>query len=178
MYDLIDPQTATDSVKELLEATHKQLGRVPNLYRAMANSPKGLGAYLAFRGALQGGTLDSAMCERIALLTAQLNACDYCVAAHSFRARKMGLSTEDILATRQGNSDSPKIHAALVFIVELIGGRGTVVDATKDALIEHGWSEAEIGEMVGHVALNVFSNYFKQVAGPVLNFPAAADLPG
>jgi AhpD family alkylhydroperoxidase len=176
MYSLIDPETATGNAKELLDATRQQLGRVPNLYRAMANSPKGLGAYLAFRGALQDGALDSKMCERIALLTAELNSCDYCVAAHSFRGHKIGLSAEELNSTRLAVSDSPKIHAALAFIAELIAGRGTAKAATKVALIEQGWSEAEIGEIVAHVALNVFSNYFKQVADPVLDFPAAPEL--
>jgi AhpD family alkylhydroperoxidase len=176
MYEMIDPETATGVAGELLDATRKQLGRVPNLYRAMANSPKALGAYLAFRGALQGGALDNKMCERIALLTAELNSCDYCVAAHSFRGHKIGLSPEDLNATRVASSNSPKIHAALAFVVALIDGRGVVPAATKDALTRQGWSEEEIGEMVGHVALNVFSNYFKQVADPALDFPAAPDL--
>ena len=178
MYALIDPETATGAAKELLDATRQQLGRVPNLYRAMANSPKGLAAYLAFRGALQNGALDNKMCERIALLTAELNSCDYCVAAHSFRGQKIGLSVKDLNDTRLAISDSPKIHAALAFVVELIDGRGVVQAATKDALTQQGWSEEEIGEIVGHVALNVFSNYFKQVADPVLDFPATPDLLG
>jgi AhpD family alkylhydroperoxidase len=176
MYDLIDPETATGATEVLLEATRQQLGRVPNLYRAMANSPKGLAAYLAFRGALQGGTLDTQMGERIALLTAELNACDYCVAAHNFRGQKIGMSAEDLNNTRLARSDSAKIHVALAFVAELIDGRGQVQAATRDALTQQGWSEAQIGEMIGHVALNVFSNYFKQVAEPALDFPAAPAL--
>lgn len=176
MYALIDPEHASGNVKDLLDATRQQLGRVPNLYRAMANSPHGLAAYLAFRAALQGGALDSKMRERIALLTAQLNACDYCVAAHAFRAEKIGLAGQDIADTRLGNSESPKIQAALAFVAALISGRGTTPIATRDALSEHGWSESEVGEMIAHVALNVFSNYFKQVAEPALDFPLAPAL--
>nr|WP_295776446.1 carboxymuconolactone decarboxylase family protein [Rhodoferax sp.] len=176
MYALLDPQTATGAAKDLLDATQKQLGRVPNLYRAMANSPKALGAYLEFRGALQGGLLDNAMCERIALLTAQLNDCDYCVAAHSFRGTKLGLSAEDLAKTRLSQSNSPQIHAALVFVEELVKGRGVVSASTHDALLGVGWTVSEIGEMVAHVALNVFSNYFKQIAHPALDFPAAPAL--
>jgi len=176
MYDLIDPQTATGASKELLAATQQQLGRVPNLYRAMANSPKALGGYLAFRGALQDGALDREMCERIALLTAELNACDYCVAAHTFRAQKIGLSTQDIADTRSANSASPKLQTALAFVAELIDNRGMASTATRQSLLQHGWSENEIGEMIGHVALNVFSNYFKQVSEPLLDFPLAPAL--
>lgn len=176
MYPLIDPQTATGTAKDLLDRTLKQLGRVPNLYRAMANSPKALGAYLEFRGALQGGLLDSAMCERIALVTAQLNECDYCVAAHNFRGAKMGVSGDDLANTRLSQSNSPKIHAALVFVKELIESKGAVAASTHDALLQAGWSVGEIGEMVAHVALNVFSNYFKHIANPALDFPAAPAL--
>jgi len=92
MFQPIDPETAAGNVKSLLDATRRQLGRVPNLYRALANSPHALEAYLAFRDALQQGQLDVPMRERVALLTAQLNACDYCVAAHSFRGGKLGMS--------------------------------------------------------------------------------------
>ncbi|MDP3653734.1 MAG: carboxymuconolactone decarboxylase family protein [Rhodoferax sp.] len=176
MYPLIDPQTATGITKALLDSTQKQLSRVPNLYRAMANSPKTLGAYLEFRAALQGGLLDKAMCERIALLTAQLNDCDYCVAAHHFRGGKLGLSAEDLAHTRMGQSDSPKIHAALVFVEALVKGQGAVAASTLNTVAQAGWSADELGEMVGHVALNVFSNYFKQVAKPELDFPAAPAL--
>jgi uncharacterized peroxidase-related enzyme len=173
MYSLIDPLTAIGFTKDLFDATQQQLGRVPNLYRAMANSPKALAAYLAFRGTLQDGALDRQMCERIALLTAELNICDYCVSAHSFRAAKMGMSAQDIAASRIADSDSPKIRAALVFVQELIDRRGAVTPTTKLAIFEHGWSEAEVGEIVAHVALNVLSNYFKQVAEPTLDFPPA-----
>ena len=176
MFYLIDPELATGTTKELLDNTLRQLGRVPNLYRALAHSPTALEGYLAFRGALQSGTLDNPMRERIALLTAQRNACDYCVDAHSFRSQKLGLTAQDIDDTRHARSGSPKTHAALAFVAELIEARGAAQDSTREALVAHGWTEAEIGEMVAHVALNVFSNYFKQVAAPTPDFPRAPEL--
>ncbi|MBI3711887.1 MAG: carboxymuconolactone decarboxylase family protein [Burkholderiales bacterium] len=176
MFELINPESADSSVKGLLDATQRQLGRVPNLYRAMANSPKALEAYLAFRGALQGGLLDSKMNERIALLVAQMNACDYCIAAHYFRGQKIGLSVQELQDTRNGFSNTPKIHAALTFIRDVVNGRGVVDESSRTMLITSGWSEAEIGEIVAHIALNVFSNYFKQIADPLLDFPAAPEL--
>lgn len=174
MFQPIDPETAAGNVKSLLDATRRQLGRVPNLYRALANSPHALEAYLAFRDALQQGQLDAPMRERVALLTAQLNACDYCVAAHSFRGGKLGMSAAELADTRSARSESPKIHAALTFIAALVEGRGQVDEAVRDGMFLHGWNAAEIGEIVAHVALNVFSNYFKQIAEPELDFPAVA----
>lgn len=171
MFPLVDPETALGQAAELLRDTRRQLGRVPNLYRAMANSPKALAAYLAFREALQGGTLDIAMTERIALQVAQLNDCDYCVAAHFFRGQKIGLSAGELNEVRAGRHDDPKIHAAMSFIATLVENRGALDDAARADLFAHGWTESEVGEIVAHVALNVFSNYFKHVAQPALDFP-------
>jgi uncharacterized peroxidase-related enzyme len=176
MYDLIDPQTAVGPARALLEATREQLGRVPNLYRAMANSPKALAGYLAFRGALQAGGLEREMCERIALLVAEINGCDYCVAAHSFRAQKIGMSLSDIADSRRAASESPKVRAALAFVKELLEARGLVAPETRLVLLQHGWSEGDVGEIVAHVALNVFSNYFKQISEPALDFPPVPTL--
>ena len=52
--------------------------------------------------------------------------------------------------------------------------RGNISDEDITRVKAQGWSDEEIGEMVAHVALNVFSNYFNHVATPVLDFPAAS----
>jgi uncharacterized peroxidase-related enzyme len=169
----IDPETATGRAQELLEATSAQLGRTPNLYRAMAASPAALEGYLAFRGALVKGVLSQQMREQVALLVATLNDCDYCVAAHTFRVGKIGLSETDLRSTKRGQSDDPKIRAALQFAVALVDKRGRVSDDDFMAVKGAGWTDEEAGELVGHVALNVFSNYFNHVARPEIDFPAA-----
>lgn len=176
MFAAIDPNQAMGITKELLESTQRQLGRVPNLYRTMANSPAALAGYLAFRDVLQKGGLPVAMRERVALLTAQLNSCDYCVAAHAFRSQKIGLSAQDIDATRRATSEDPAVDVALKFVVELIDNRGQVSEFTLAELARLGWTEGSIGELVAHVALNTLSNYFKHVAHPDLDFPPASAL--
>ena len=170
----IDPTTANGRAKELLDATQTQLGRIPNLYRSMAQSPATLDGYLAFRGALGKGVLSVQMRERIALLTAAVNDCGYCVAAHIFRGSKMGLSVSELAATQKSQSEDPKSMAALQFVDALLQSRGLVTDEDFTKVKLHGWSDEEIGEIVAHVALNVFSNYFNHVAVPALDFPAAA----
>ena len=40
------------------------------------------------------------------------------MAAHAFRAQKIGLAGQDIADTRLGNSESPKIHAALAYFYD------------------------------------------------------------
>lgn len=170
----LDPLTTTGLAGDLLAATQKQLGRTPNLYRAMAASPAALNAYLVFRGALTLGTLSTQMMERIALLTASVNQCDYCVAAHTFRAGKIGMPESELALTRSGLASNAKDSAALGFVQQLIEQHGATSDADFAAVKAAGWTDAELGEMIGHIALNVFSNYFNHVAQPVLDFPALA----
>jgi uncharacterized peroxidase-related enzyme len=167
----LDPASATGRAKELLDATAKQLGRVPNLYRAMAQSPAALDGYLAFRASLGKGVLGVRMREQIALLTAAMNDCGYCVAAHTFRGEKIGMSETELAATMKAHADSERDSAALGFVQKLIWQNGRIEDADFSKLKTAGWSHEEVGEMVGHVALNVFSNYFNHVAKPELDFP-------
>jgi len=167
----VNPSTATGRPKLLLDLTQEQLGKTPNLYRSMANSPAALEGYLAFRGVLVNGVLSANMRERIALLTAAMNDCEYCVSAHTFRGAKAGITEGELCSTQKSHSEDPKIDAALHFVDALIQRRGLINDNEFSRVKAQGWSDEEIGEMVAHVALNVFSNYFNHVAQPELDFP-------
>ncbi|MES2129206.1 MAG: carboxymuconolactone decarboxylase family protein [Pseudomonadota bacterium] len=168
----LDPASATGRAAELLAATEKQLGRAPNLYRSMAQSPAALDGYLALRAALGKGVLSTRMKEQIALLVAALNGCDYCVAAHTFRGGKIGMAPHDLALTQLARSFNPADQVALEFVRTLVEQRGRISDAGFAAMQQAGWDDAAIGEIVGQVALNVFSNYFNHVATPALDFPA------
>ena len=170
----IDPATAQGRAKELLDSTQAQLGRTPNLYQSMAQSPAALDGYLALRGALSKGVLSVPMRERIALLTAAINDCGYCVSAHTFRGAKVGLSASELEATQKSQSTDTKNAAALKFVDALLQCNGLIDDDDFAKIKSHGWSDEEIGEIVAHIALNVFSNYFNHVAMPVLDFPSVA----
>jgi uncharacterized peroxidase-related enzyme len=158
--------------REVLESTQRQLGRVPNLYRTMVNSPAALEGYLGFRQALGAGRLSPLLREQLALAVAEANACGYCVAAHTFRGRKAGLSEPELSANRVGESEDSKTAAALHFARRVIEARGRVLDEDLTEVRAAGWEDADIAELVAHVALNTFSNWFNHVAEPTLDFPA------
>jgi uncharacterized peroxidase-related enzyme len=168
-------ETSPAGSQPLLQAVQKQLGSVPNLFRVVGNSPAALEGYLGLNGALAKGRLPAATRERIALAVAEINGCGYCLAAHSYLGRNLAkLDDAEIAANRGGRSNDPKADAAVHFAAEIVRERGHVNDAAVQAVRAAGYDDAQIIEIVLHVALNTLTNYVNEVAGTVVDFPAVA----
>jgi uncharacterized peroxidase-related enzyme len=167
----VDPSTATGKTRELLDAVKGKLGMVPNMTRVMAASPVVLESYLGFSGALASGLLDARTREQIALLTAQENHCGYCLSAHTAIGKMVGLNHDQIIASRKGDGSSTKTTAALTFAKRVLETKGQVSEADLAAVRDAGFSEGAIAEIIAHVALNVFTNYFNVAADVDIDFP-------
>lgn len=158
--------------RPLLEAVNKQLGLVPNLFRMVANSPAALEGYLGLSGALAKGALPAATRERIALAVAEFNGCDYCLSAHSYLGKNLAKLDElEIAANRAGGSHDARADAAVRFAVQVISQRGHVSDEEVGKVRAADYDEAQIVEIVQHVALNTWTNYINSVAQTVIDFP-------
>ena len=64
----------------------------------------------------------------------------------------------------------------LRFARTVVEKTGLVEDGDLAAVREAGYGDAEIAEVVAHVGLNVFTNYFNHVAGTAIDFPKAPAL--
>src|SRR5579863_8006509 len=168
---IVDPSTSTGKAHDLLAAVGKKLGLVPNMTRVMANSPAVLEAYIGFSGALDGASLNAKIRERIALGTAEVNQCEYCLSAHSTIGKLVGLNENEILDSRGGRSADSKATAALQFSRQLVEKRGAVSEADIDAGRKSGLTEGEIAEVVALTALNIFTNYFNTAFQVDVDFP-------
>ena len=176
--NVVDPKTATGKAKELLDGVQQQLGIVPNFIRALANSPHALSAFLGFYGPLGGAALDKATQERIALVVAEENGCQYCVSAHTAIGRRAGLSNEEMLLNRQGESGNAKAAAAVAFAKALNEHRGEVTNLEFEAARAAGFSDGEIVEIIAVVALNVFTNLLGKSTLIQIDFPEVPLLAG
>ncbi len=169
---LIQPQAATGTSGELLAAVQKALGVTPNMTKVMANSPAVLKAYLDFSTALNGGRLPAAFRERIAILTAQVNGCDYCLSAHTYIGTNLaGLDQDEATNARTARSRDAKAEAVLQFAADVLRSRGGVDDADLKEAREAGLSDGEITEVIAHVALNVFTNFINRAADTDIDWP-------
>jgi AhpD family alkylhydroperoxidase len=102
------------------------------------------------------------------------NSCQYCLAAHTAIGGMLGLSPSQLEAAYTADSTDPQIAAALHFAQQLVQNQGYVSDEEVAKVRQAGYGNAEIPETVGHLALNVFTNYFNTIAQTDLDFPRTA----
>lgn len=168
----VDPAKAEGKTKTLLDAVNAKYGKVPNLAKVIANSPAALEGYLGLAGAMAGTKLDAQTRERIALLTAETNGCEYCLSAHSAIGKGAGLSDAEIAAARDGGSSDPRIAELLRFVNKVLARRGQVAPEDVAKVKAAGFSEGEIVEAVVVTSQNILTNYMNNIAKVALDFPA------
>lgn len=170
----IQTQDATGKALDLLNAVQAKIGMTPNLMKTLAHSPAALEGYLSFSGALGTGKLNAQLREQIAIAVAQANSCEYCLSAHSAIGKTNGLPLEALDLARAAHSTDAKRDAALQFAQKLVLQRGQSSDDDLAMVRAAGFSDGEIAEIVAHVGLNIFTNYFNNTAQTDVDFPRVA----
>ena len=167
---LDDAQSAS---RPILDAVNAQLGVTPNLFRLVALSPAALAGMTGLSGAL-AKALDVKTRERLAIATAQVNGCDYCLSAHTYLGLNLArLSPEEIALNRQGASSDAKADAAVRFGAKVAQTRGKITTADLDAVRQAGFTDAQVIEIVAVVAENVLTNLINNVADTDIDFPVS-----
>ena len=169
---LIDPANTTPGRAALLTEIRGAFGATPNMFKAVANSPAALGAMWGAFGALGKGTIGAKLGEQIAVAVAEQNRCDYCLAAHTALGKGAGLTAQQLSNAQAGQSDDPKVAAALDFALKLVSQRGQVDDADVAKLRSASYGDEQIVEILAHVALNIFTNYVNVAFDVPLDFAA------
>lgn len=167
----INPAEATGKAKQLLDGVQAKLGITPNLMRTLASSPAALEAYLSFGAVLATGALNAKFREQIAIAVAQANSCEYCLSAHATIGKMVGLTPEEIAASREAHAQDAKRDAGLRFAQAIVVQRGEVSDAALASVRQAGYTDGEITEIVANVAVNIFTNYFNHIAQTEVDFP-------
>lgn len=170
----IEPAHADAYTHQLFDTIKARNGKVPNMMKTMAHSPALLEGYLAFSGALNKGVLPEVIRQEIALFVSQENGCEYCLAAHTLIGRHAGLNRDQVFLARQGQAQDAKQQAVLTLVQNILEHRGDVSDEQLAAARAAGLNDAEIAEVVGHVALTTLTNFFNQLAQPAVDFPRVA----
>lgn len=170
--DPIQPETATGPAKDLLDQVQKGLGLVPNMTKVMANSPALLKGYLALNSAVGSGSIPAAVRERLAIATAQLNGCSYCLSAHTYIGGNIAkVDAAELDAARRAESSDPHVAALLSLSNAIAENAGDVDEAVISEARAAGVTDKEIGELVANIALNVLTNYFNVLTNVENDWP-------
>jgi len=155
----------------ILDSVGVQFGFIPNLHRLMSLSPAALTGLIGLQGALSQ-TRDPRTRDAISLAVSEANACNYCVAAHSYRAARFAHeSPEEIALNRQGRSSDPKRGAAAGFAKNLIESRGRVRDSDLASMREARFTDGQIIEIIALSAQFLMANFMNNVADTEIDFP-------
>lgn len=149
----------------ILQNYEKVLGVIPNFFALISRSPDALKAIAEMHAAL-GKSLGHKTRERIHVMTAEVNGCNYCLSAHTYLGGKLqGLSAEDMELNRTGHSTDPQADAALQFAYKVAQNRGHIDDADVEAVRAAGFTDEQIVDIVAETAFsfitNIFNNTFK-----------------
>jgi AhpD family alkylhydroperoxidase len=169
----IEIDQATGKAEELLDEVARRGGDPGPMVRTMANAPALLRGYLDLGRAMKRTHLDRRVVERINLAVHEWLGCEYCLVAHTRAARTLGVDDAEIELARQGTAGDPAVAAMVALGRQVIARPGDITDAQIDALRGHGYTDEQIAEVPGLVALQLLTGSLNLVAGIE---PSAADL--
>ncbi len=158
-------ETAPEKSKPMLEAAVKQMGAVPGLYAAMAESPETFKAYQQLH---QAFTLTSFDAEELTVVWQTINVeheCTFCVPAHTAIAHSMNVDPALSEALRnRAPMPTPKLQALHDFTLAMVRERGNVSDEQMDTFFAAGYSQKQVIEIILGLSQKVISNYVNHVA--------------
>ena len=161
----IDLDQAPAKARELLDEYAARAGEPGPMIRTMANAPTVLRGYLDLNRAMKRSHLDRRITERIALAAQEWIGCEYCVAAHTAAAQKLGLNDRDIALAKQGTATDPAIASIVAFGQQVIAAPAEISDSDVEGLRSHGYRDEQIAEVVGIASLMLLTGAFNLVAG-------------
>jgi uncharacterized peroxidase-related enzyme len=153
----------------------KGLGMVPNLYATLAHSEHALGNYLAFQNGKS--SLSAKAREVINLVVSQVNACQYCLAAHTAIGGMVGFTPGQILEIRRGRASFDARLDALAQLVRSIATeRGHADPAQVQAFFDAGWTEGNLVDAIVVIGDKTVTNYLHATTRVPVDFPPAPAL--
>ncbi|RKR14943.1 putative peroxidase-related enzyme [Maribacter vaceletii] len=151
------------------------VGFVPNLYATYAYSENALGNYLALSNAKT--SLSAKEKEVVNLAVSQVNACTYCLSAHTAIGKMNGFTDAQILELRAGKASfDTKLNALAALAKNITENRGATSSAVVENFFNAGWTKENLIDTIVLVGDKTISNYLHKTTDVPVDFPVAQDL--
>jgi alkylhydroperoxidase family enzyme len=159
---------APEASKPILEGIASDIGLVPNMAGAIANSPALLSAFDGLRRAVGSGELDAASREVAGVAVGVAVDNHYGVAFHSTVLGTLGVDDAEIERMRGGQPPhDEKLAAAYELARQIVVGRGVVDDGAVARARGAGYSTSEILEIVAECTFAGLVGVIDNLAGRV-----------
>ena len=159
----------------IFDNLEKGLGFVPNLFATYAYSDNALKNYMALSSAKT--SLKAKEKEVINLAVSEVNACQYCLAAHTAVAGMNGFTPEQILELRAGRASfDTKLNALAALSRNITENRGSADSAVIENFFSAGWTKENLIDTIVIVGDKTISNYLHKTTLVPVDFPAAQPL--
>jgi uncharacterized peroxidase-related enzyme len=173
---LLDKDTCPKDSCKTLDEIERTIGKLPNVVKAMSNSPATLKSFWALLS-LKDYTLSPRLREAIGIAVSQENGCGYCLTAHTAMGKAAGLSAEETEKVRCDNLSDPKDRAAIDLAREIVKTKGSVSDKSIDEARKAGLSDRELAEVLTVTVFTLYGNYFNRFAHTPIDFPQVSNMP-
>jgi alkylhydroperoxidase family enzyme len=164
-FDIHDELTAPAGSERLLKSISTSGGSVSKLVGVLAGSPATLRAFARMRSELHSGDLPAPTAIRIGLAVSERRGDDYSVAQHARSARLSGIGLDEISLARGFASSDPKEAALLAFVEGTMDSDGHPPHHLLEEAREADWTDEQLLEALGEVALNEFQSLIANAAG-------------
>ena len=161
----LTPATAHGAAQNMLTELVARHGQVGSMVSTMGHSPAVLGGYLQLSKAMKRAKLSRRISEVVSIAVQARQGCQLCLDAHIAAARTFGVTDAEIAAARESTSPDPAVAAMIALGLAIYSSPTTVTDDQVAELHAFGYTDREIVDVVGIVALNVLTGAFNLVAG-------------
>lgn len=160
------PESATGRAAELLaDLWNRHDGAVGSMVRTMAGSSVLLSGYLDLSRATKRSKLSRADAERVSIALQALLGCGTCLDAHITAGRAAGLDDADVQLAQLGTATTTKSADLIDYALAVQENPAAIDDDTLARLRSHGYSDRELLDVIGLVALNHLTGALNLVAG-------------
>ncbi len=165
-------ESAPEASKQLLEEAKKKYGMISGLSAVMAEAPGLLEAYQKVHELFVSSSFDN---DELTVVWQTINVeheCHYCVPAHTWIARSMGVSDKISDALRNETPlPTARLEALRTFTLSVVRNRGNVNNDTVLAFLDAGYTKRQILEVILGVSQKVMSNYTNHLANTPVDTP-------
>lgn len=151
------------------------VGFVPNLFAIFAHSENALSDYLTLQN--RKSSIRSKEREVINLVVSEVNACAYCLSAHTQFAKMNGFTDEQILDIRKAIIGfDPKLDALAKLVKATTENRGHVTAEVLENFFAAGYTEESLIDVTIVIGDKIITNYLHALTDIPVDWPLAPAL--